>query len=66
MAKVKVEVEIPDGEHCNPDGSAPFCPFWWESEDGNIGCSLLRTNREREYEEDTFLCIKFPGCPNPG
>ncbi|MDP2730277.1 MAG: hypothetical protein Q8O55_07335 [Dehalococcoidales bacterium] len=62
MSKVKVEVEIPDGTYCNP-ATVSFCPFWWESEDGDIGCGLLNVSKE-EYREEAE-CIKFLSCPNP-
>ena len=65
MAKVKVEVEIPDGKYCREDrrNQETVCDFFWESEDGDTGCCLLR--KSTFIEGDISQVPKFEDCPNP-
>jgi len=61
-AKVKVEVEIPDGKFCNPEKGP--CIFYWEDEDGYTGCSYLKKDSFIEGFQPEYYS-KMDGCPNP-
>ena len=62
MTKVKIEVEIPDGNFCNPENPRNLiCPFWWVSDDGEVGCNYSGKSALLKGNE----CSKLPGCPNP-
>ena len=62
MARVKVEVEIPDGDYCRVERDGQACEFFWEREDGDTGCCLL--GETAFIEGDISQVPKFDGCPN--
>ena len=61
MTKVKLEVEIPEGENCKTDNGVN-CQFYMESEDGDTGCSLL--DDWTFIEGDISTVPKMKECPS--
>ena len=61
MTIVKVEAEILDGDYCRLS-NGNVCNFFWESEDGDVGCCLL--GESIFIEGDNNQVPKFNNCPN--
>ena len=61
MAKIKVEIEVPDGEYCDCNKVDSVCPMCFEREWGDLRCVLF--DEELKLDEDNHhYCIRCDKC----
>ncbi len=58
MAKIKVEVEVPNGEYCDKTGD--ICPMCYEGDWGEYYCLLF--GGELEIDDNNYYCIRCDKC----
>ncbi len=58
MAKIKVELEVPDNKYC--DYEYTVCPVCLESSWGKYYCALFDNDLEIDY--DNGYCIRCDKC----
>ena len=60
MAKIKVEIEVPDGEYCDCNKVDPVCPMCIEYEMGEYRCALF--DEDLEIDDICYYCIRCDKC----
>ena len=59
--KIKVELEVPDGEYCDCNKVDPVCPMCLEGNWGICYCALFNVDLEID-EENSNYCIRCDKC----
>ena len=58
--KIKVEIEVPDGEYCDCNKVDPVCPVCMEGYWNKCYCAIF--NEDLEIDYDSGYCIRCDKC----